>query len=280
MSSASPRLSQTIIERTRLMGVVNVTPDSFSDGGHFFNVESAVAHAHQLVEEGAHLLDLGAESSRPGSNSVSVSEELGRLLPVLQAVGGRIAIPISIDTTKPEVADAALRMGASMINDITGGTDPRMLEVVSRHGASLVIMHMRGNPRTMQDDTAYRDVVAEVSEFLQERVADARRAGIEDILIDPGIGFGKDSLQNLELLRRLGEFRQLGCAILVGPSRKRFLGKITGCREAAVRLPESIGAVCAAAMNGANYVRVHDVAQCHRALAIVDAIRGVPWTEF
>ena len=267
-----------MIEHTRIMGVVNVTPDSFSDGGHYFSLESAVAHALRLVEEGADLLDLGAESSRPGAYPISASEELGRLRPILQALAGRIPIPISVDTTKPEIADAALRLGASMINDITGGTDPGMLEVVSRHGASLVIMHMRANPRTMQDDTAYRDVVAEVSQFLQGRVEAARRAGIRDIVIDPGIGFGKDSMQNLELLRRLGEFRQLGCPILVGPSRKAFLGKITGCREAAARLPESIGAVCAAAMSGANYVRVHDVAECHRALAIVDAIRGVPWT--
>ena len=206
-----------MIEHTRIMGVVNVTPDSFSDGGHYFSLESAVAHALRLVEEGADLLDLGAESSRPGAYPISASEELGRLRPILQALAGRIPIPISVDTTKPEIADAALRLGASMINDITGGTDPGMLEVVSRHGASLVIMHMRANPRTMQDDTAYRDVVAEVSQFLQGRVE-------------------------------------------------------------AARLPESIGAVCAAAMSGANYVRVHDVAECHRALAIVDAIRGVPWT--
>ena len=206
-----------MIEHTRIMGVVNVTPDSFSDGGHYFSLESAVAHALRLVEEGADLLDLGAESSRPGAYPISASEELGRLRPILQALAGRIPIPISVDTTKPEIADAAIRLGASMINDITGGTDPGMLEVVSRHGASLVIMHMRANPRTMQDDTAYRDVVAEVSQFLQGRVE-------------------------------------------------------------AARLPESIGAVCAAAMSGANYVRVHDVAECHRALAIVDAIRGVPWT--
>jgi len=260
------------------MGVLNVTPDSFSDGGHFYTVETAVAHAFRMVEEGADLLDLGAESSRPGALPISATEELGRLRPILEALAGRIPIPLSVDTTKPDIADAALQMGASIINDITGGTDPQMLEVVRRHGASLVIMHMRAKPRTMQDDTAYVDVVAEVSQFLQGRVAAARQAGINDIVIDPGIGFGKDAVQNLELLRRLGEFRRIGCPILVGPSRKAFLGKITGCREAAERLPESIGAVCAAAMSGANYVRVHDVAECHRALAVVDAIRGVPWT--
>ncbi len=263
--------------RTRIMGVVNVTPDSFSDGGRFLALESAVAHALRLVEEGADILDLGAESSRPGSEPISSEEELRRLRPVLQALAGRVPVRISIDTTKPEVAEAALSLGATMVNDITAAADCHMLEVVRKHGASLVLMHIRGTPRTMQRETAYNDVVTDVGNFLAERVASARQLGIDEILIDPGIGFGKNTGQNLELLRRLGEFRRIGCPILIGASRKSFLGTITGCKDPSARLPESIGAVCAAVMNGAEYVRVHDVAECRRALAIVDAVRGAPW---
>ena len=264
--------------RTRIMGVVNVTPDSFSDGGRFLALESAVAHALRLVEEGADILDLGAESSRPGSEPISSEEELRRLRPVLLALAGRVPVRISIDTTKPEVAEAALSLGATMVNDITAAADCHMLEVVRKHGASLVLMHIRGTPRTMQRETAYNDVVTDVGNFLAERVASARQLGIDEILIDPGIGFGKNTGQNLELLRRLGEFRRIGCPILIGASRKSFLGTITGCKDPSARLPESIGAVCAAVMNGAEYVRVHDVAECRRALAIVDAVRGAPWT--
>jgi dihydropteroate synthase len=260
------------------MGVVNVTPDSFSDGGRFLSVEAAIAHALRLVNEGANILDLGAESSRPGSESISAEEEIHRLRPVLQGLAGCVTARISVDTTKAEVAAEALNLGATMVNDITAASDPDMLEVVRKHGAALVLMHMRGTPRTMQQDTTYEDVVNEVRQFLSERVAAARRAGIGEILIDPGIGFGKSVQQNVTLLQRLSEFRSVGCPILVGPSRKSFLGAISGCRDAASRVPESIGAACAAAMAGAEYVRVHDVAECRRAISIVDAVRGVQWT--
>jgi dihydropteroate synthase len=260
------------------MGVVNVTPDSFSDGGQFLAIESAVAQALRLADEGADILDLGAESTRPRSESVPAEEELRRLRPVLEALVGRVKVPISVDTSKPEVAAAVLALGAKMINDITGAIAPGMLDVVRQHGASLVVMHMRGTPKTMQDDTKYEDVVAEVGLFLKQRVDAARQAGIVDVWIDPGIGFGKNIEQNLELIRRLNDFRPLGCPILVGASRKSFLGRITGCGEASQRLPESIGAACAAAMSGADCVRVHDVAECRRALAIVDAVRGASWT--
>jgi dihydropteroate synthase len=260
------------------MGVVNVTPDSFSDGGRFLSAEAAIAQALRLVDEGADIVDLGAESSRPGSEPIPAEEEIRRLRQVLKGLAGRVTARISVDTTKAEVAAEALNLGATMVNDITAASDADMMEVVQKHCGALVLMHMRGTPRTMQQDTTYVDVVNEVRQFLSERVAAARHAGIREILVDPGIGFGKSVQQNVELLQRLGEFRSLGCPILVGPSRKSFLGAISGCRDAASRLPESLGAVCAAVMAGAEYVRVHDVAECRRALAIVDAVRGVQWT--
>jgi dihydropteroate synthase len=255
------------------MGIVNVTPDSFSDGGRYFDSRSALAHALGLIEEGADILDIGGESSRPGSDAVSIEEELRRLVPVVQALAGVCGVPLSIDTTKPEVAEECLRLGARIVNDIAGLSDPEMMRVTVRHNASAVIMHMRGTPKTMQSEPVYEDVIGEVKQFLAERVSAARAAGVDDISVDPGIGFGKTAAHNFEILRRLDEFHSIGCPVLVGPSRKSFLGSLKGQREAGGRLEGTLAAVVISAMKGASVVRVHDVAACRRALQVADAVR-------
>ena len=247
-------------DHTLIMGIVNVTPDSFSDGGRYLNPDSALTHAWNLIGEGADMLDLGGESSRPGADPVSVEEELRRVVPVVQALAGVCGVPLSIDTTKPEVAEECLRLGARIVNDINGLSDPGMLRVTARHAAAAIIMHMRGTPKTMQSAPAYQDVIAELQAFLAGRVAAAQAAGVTDIAIDPGLGFGKTTAHNYEILRRLDEFRGIGCPILVGPSRKAFLNASDGSRGASERLPETLAAVVIAAMNGAAMVRVHDVA--------------------
>ena len=255
------------------MGVVNVTPDSFSDGGRFLDPIAAIAHAHKLIEEGADLVDLGAESSRPGAAAlVSPDEELRRLLPVLQALRDA-PVPVSVDTIKPEVMRAALAEGASMINDINAMRSPGAFAAVAASGAAVCLMHMQGTPGTMQQQPNYGDVVAEVQAFLQERVRAARDAGIapERITIDPGFGFGKTLEHNLELLRRLREFAALGAPLLAGWSRKSSLGKITG-KPAGDRLAASIAAALIAAQNGARILRVHDVAATRDALAVLAAV--------
>ncbi len=255
------------------MGVVNVTPDSFSDGGRFLDPIAAIAHAHKLIEEGADLVDLGAESSRPGAAAVvSPEEELRRLLPVLQGLRDA-PVPVSVDTIKPEVMHAALAEGASMINDINAMRSPGAFAAVAASGAAVCLMHMQGTPGTMQQHPSYGDVVAEVQAFLQERVRAARDAGIapERIAIDPGFGFGKTLEHNLELLRHLREFAALGAPVLAGWSRKSSLGTITG-RPAGERLAASIAAALIAAQNGARILRVHDVAATRDALAVLMAV--------
>ena len=255
------------------MGVVNVTPDSFSDGGRFLDPIAAIAHAHKLIEEGADLVDLGAESSRPGAAAlVSPDEELRRLLPVLQKLRDA-PVPVSVDTIKPEVMRAALAEGASMINDINAMRSPGAFAAVAASGAAVCLMHMQGTPGTMQQQPNYGDVVAEVQAFLQERVRAARDAGIapERITIDPGFGFGKTLEHNLELLRHLREFAALGAPLLAGWSRKSSLGKITG-KPAGDRLAASIAAALIAAQNGARILRVHDVAATRDALAVLAAV--------
>jgi len=261
------------LERPLIMGVVNVTPDSFSDGGRFLDPAAAVAHARQMIEQGADLVDLGAESSRPGAAAVvSAEEELRRLLPVLRALRDA-PVPVSVDTTKPEVMHAALAEGASMINDINALRAPGALAAVAAADAAVCLMHMQGTPGTMQQHPTYDDVVAEVNAFLLERVRAARAAGIalERIVIDPGFGFGKTLEHNLELLRRLREFDALGVAVLAGWSRKSSLGKITG-KPADDRLAASIAAALIAAQNGAGILRVHDVAATRDALAVLAAV--------
>jgi dihydropteroate synthase len=261
------------LHRPLIMGVVNVTPDSFSDGGRFFEPAAAIAHAHQLIEEGADLVDLGAESSRPGAVAVvAAEEELRRLLPVLQGLRDA-PVPVSVDTIKPEVMRAALAEGATMINDINALRAPGAVAAVAAADAAVCLMHMQGTPGTMQQHPSYDDVVAEVKAFLLERVRTARDAGIapDSIVIDPGFGFGKTLEHNLELLRHLREFEALGVPLLAGWSRKSSLGKITG-RPAGERLGASVAAAIIAAQNGARILRVHDVAATRDALAVLGAV--------
>ena len=258
--------------RTLIMGVLNVTPDSFSDGGRFLDPDRAVEHARRMVADGADIIDIGGQSTRPGSDPVTQEEELRRVRPVLDKLAGRINAPISVDTFEPKVAEACLELGAVAINDVTGFRNPAMIEVAARHKAPVVLMHMRGMPKTMQHDISYRDVVADLKAFFAGRVAEIRKKGVQEIMIDPGIGFGKNAEHNLEILKRLSEFKELGLPILIGPSRKSFLGKITG-DPTGQRLEGTLAAVSVAVMNGAGAVRVHDVKACKRAVQVVDAVR-------
>ena len=255
------------------MGVLNVTPDSFSDGGRFWRAEDAVRQGVRMAEEGADILDVGGESSRPGSDPVSAEEELERVAPVLEALAREVDVRLSIDTYKPSVAEACLGLGATLVNDITGLDDPEMIRVTAEHGAGAVAMHMRGRPKTMQQDVAYDDVVAEVRVFLGERAARAREAGVAEVIVDPGIGFGKTAAHNFEILRRLDEIASLGFPLLVGPSRKSFLGSLPSALPASERLEGTLAAVAVSVMNGASIVRVHDVREAKRVVEVVDAIR-------
>jgi dihydropteroate synthase len=264
-----------MLDRPLVAGVVNVTPDSFSDGGRFFETGAAVDHACRLVEEGADIVDVGAESSRPGADvSVTPEEEWHRLLPVLKALRD-LPVPISVDTVKAEVMRRAIVEGASMVNDINALRAPGALEAVAASDAGVCLMHMQGEPRTMQREPRYGDVVAEVRAFLAERVAAAEASGIarERILIDPGFGFGKTIEHNFELLRNLHRFAELGLPVMAGWSRKSTLGAITG-RKAGERLAASLAAALLAVQRGATIVRVHDVAATRDALAVLAAMDG------
>jgi len=254
------------------MGIVNVTPDSFSDGGRYIEPVQAVAHARQLVEEGADILDVGGESSRPGAQSVSTDEELHRVLPVVEGLAG-LGVPLSIDTVKSEVMRRAVAAGAAIINDIAALQAPGALEAAAESGAAVCLMHMQGEPRTMQADPRYQDVVAEVHGFLAQRVAAAQAAGIarERIIVDPGFGFGKRLAHNLALLRQLHRFGDLGACVLAGLSRKSMLGEIAG-RKVSQRDTASVVAALLAARNGARILRVHDVAATKDALAVWMAV--------
>lgn len=261
--------------RTALVGILNVTPDSFSDGGRYLDPEKAIARGLGLAEEGADLIDIGGESSRPGARPVSVEEELERVLPVVRSLRRAVSIPLSIDTCKAQVARAALDEGVDLINDISAlRFDPGMVSVIAAEKVPVVLMHMQGTPRTMQEKPHYRDVVEEVKGFLGERVEFALERGIrpQDVVVDPGIGFGKDLEHNLALLRGLSSLVSLGCPVLVGPSRKTFIGKIleAGPEE---RLEGSLAAAVAAVLAGANMIRMHDVREARRAVAIADALR-------
>ncbi|RYZ44149.1 MAG: dihydropteroate synthase [Myxococcaceae bacterium] len=263
--------------RTYVMGVVNVTPDSFSDGGRFPDAASAVEHGVALAEAGADILDVGGESTRPGSLPVSAEEELARVLQVVEGLRARTSVPISVDTMKASVATEVLKAGAHLINDVTGfHFDPALPGVVAAAGAACCLMHTQGMPRSMQQAPHYEDVVSEVMEYLEQGVLQALLAGIprERILLDPGIGFGKTLEHNLFLLRRLEELRGLGQPLLVGTSRKSFLGTLAGGRAPTERLAATLGSVAAmAVMGGADVVRVHDVTEARDALAVADAIR-------
>jgi dihydropteroate synthase len=267
--------------RTLIMGVLNVTPDSFSDGGKYASVESAAAHGRRMIDEGADIIDIGGESTRPkglyggGAAAVTAKEELARILPVVKELRRAGDCVLSVDTYKAEVAEEAILAGADLINDISGMTfDSRMSAVVAHHRSAIVIMHIQGTPETMQVDPQYENVVLEVKQALAERVAEARAAGIGTVIIDPGFGFGKNYHHNLLLLKHLGEFNDLGCPILVGTSRKGFIGTATNS-PIDDRLDGTSATVAIAIMNGANIVRVHDVRQMKRVAMMTDAVLHV-----
>jgi dihydropteroate synthase len=261
-------------ERSLVMGILNVTPDSFSEGGRFVDADDATKHATSMVADGTDIVDVGGESTRPGSDPVPAGEELKRVLPVIERLVEAIPdVPISIDTRKAEVAARALEAGATIVNDVSAGADPAMFDVVRERDAAIVLMHMKGDPKTMQEAPTYDDVVGEVHEFLRERIEAAVFAGIDAgrIAIDPGIGFGKDLGHNLELIRRVDAFLDLGRPVLVGPSRKRFIGTILDLPEDQ-RVEGTIGAVAWMVARGAHVVRVHDVREVARAVRVIDAI--------
>ncbi len=261
------------------MGIVNVTPDSFSDGGRYLDPARAVAHGEEMAREGADIIDIGGESTRPGARPVSAEEEMERVLPVIHRLRGKVSIPISIDTMKAAVARAALDEGADLVNDISAlRFDPAMAPLVAAEKVPVALMHMQGTPQTMQQDPFYEDVVEEVKAFLQSRIQFALEAGVdrERIIVDPGIGFGKNVDHNLALLRGLSALTALGRPVLVGTSRKTFIGKLleSGPEE---RLEGSLAAAVAAVLAGANVIRVHDVKEAARAVRIADALRfGAP----
>jgi dihydropteroate synthase len=260
--------------RPLVMGILNVTPDSFSDGGKWFDHSTAIAHGMKLVEDGADILDIGGESTRPGAAPVAVDDELQRVVPVVAELAKRVSIPISIDTMKPEVARAALEAGAAIINDVSGFRDPRMIEVARHARAGCVVMHMRGDPTTMQQNPVYDDAVAEVTGYLEERLLALGESGIpaEAVCLDPGIGFGKTQRHNLELLANLDRVAALGRPVCLGVSRKGVLGTICG-RARDERDPASLAVACFAAARGAAHIlRVHEVRSARDAAILLEAI--------
>lgn len=261
-------------DKPLIMGILNVTPDSFSDSGKYFSVEAAVERSKQLVSEGADILDIGGESTRPGSNPVPADEELQRVIPVIKALSRQICIPLSIDTYKPRVAEQALLAGAAMVNDITGLHSGEMIAIIAKHKVPVVIMHMQGTPQQMQANPHYKNVVKEVYEFLKQQMNLATKHGINQIIVDPGIGFGKTLEHNLELLKHLKVFTGLRRPLLVGTSRKSFIGKITNA-DIDQRLEGTLASNIWVLLNGANILRVHDVKEHKRALDVLQRIRRV-----
>jgi dihydropteroate synthase len=258
--------------RTLVMGVLNVTPDSFSDGGQYFDPEAAVRRGLEMASDGADLVDVGGESTRPGSDPVTAAEERDRVVPVVKRLAAELPeVPISIDTRKAEVAEAALDAGATIVNDVSAGRDPRMFEVA--RGAGLVLMHMLGDPKTMQDAPHYDDVVGEVRAFLRERIESAVAAGIDRaaLCVDPGLGFGKTAEDSMRLMKQIDAFLELDRPVLVGPSRKSFIGGVLGA-DVEDRLEGTAGAVAYMVSRGAHIVRVHDVREIARVVRVVDAI--------
>ena len=266
------------LDRTRVMGIVNVTPDSFSDGGDHASTDAAVAHALKLAAEGADLLDVGGESTRPGAQEVSLEEELRRVVPVIERLARQTGLPISVDTCKPEVMRAAVQAGAGMINDVCALRREGALDTAAALGVPVVLMHMLGEPRSMQEDPRYDDVVAQVHRFLAERIFAAELAGIpkKHLVADPGFGFGKTTAHNLELLAGLERLAELGVPVLAGLSRKRSIGELTGRQAPAERVAGSVAAHLLAAQRGARIVRVHDVAATVDALKVWEAVAAVP----
>jgi dihydropteroate synthase len=262
-------------QRTYLMGVLNVTPDSFSDGGEFNTTSAALAQAQALVAAGADIIDVGGQSTRPGSEQISLVEELQRVLSVLQVLRPEISVPISVDTTRTDVAKAAVEIGADMINDISGGTfDSEMLPTVASLNVPIVLMHIRGTPQTMQQMTDYQDLMGEISSFFARQIAAATAVGIDQskIIIDPGIGFAKNYEQNIEIFRQLRSLKKLDCPILVGASRKSFIGRILNQPDPKARVWGTAAACCAAIFNGADILRVHDVKEMRDVSLVADAL--------
>jgi dihydropteroate synthase len=257
--------------RTLIMGVLNVTPDSFSDGGLHRDAAEAIDHAKRLVEDGADMIDVGGESTRPGAAPVSTDEELARVITVIESITATLGVPVSIDTRNAEVARRAIEAGAVMINDVTGLRSDAMLDAVRDTGAAVTIMHMKGTPQTMATSNQYDDMLAEIATYLVAQAERAVAAGAPTVIIDPGIGFAKDTRQNLELLNNLNAFTGLGYPLLVGPSRKRFIGELTDA-TAGDRIPGTIAAVVKCVQAGVDIVRVHDVAACKQAITIAEAI--------
>jgi dihydropteroate synthase len=258
--------------KTFVMGILNVTPDSFSDGGRFFNADAAIEHARKMVKDGADIIDVGGESTRPGSQSITAEEELKRVLPVIKEVS-KMDVIVSIDSYKPEVAFKAVEAGALMLNDVYALRSRGMAEFAASQSIPVVLMHMQGSPKNMQENPQYKDVVDEINQFFGERISFAVDNGIrrENIILDPGIGFGKKLEHNLEIIRRLGEFKKHGCPLMVGPSRKSFIGQILDL-PSSERLEGTLAAVSACVLNGADIVRVHDVKEAVRAVKVADAI--------
>ena len=267
------RDGEIVLDHTVLMGIVNVTPDSFSDGGTFLDPRRAVEHVMSLVDQGAELLDVGGESTRPGADPVAAEEEWRRVEPVLKLIRPKTDARVSIDTYKPDIAAKAIALGADMVNDVTGLRDERMIRLVARERVAAIAMHMKGEPKTMQRGPTYHDVVSEVYSFLEKRTAKAIAEGIprEALVVDPGLGFGKRPEHNTEILRRLGELRPLGFPILVGASRKSFLGESDG-GPPNERLEASVASAVLAVHSGADLLRVHDVAATAKAIRIADAV--------
>lgn len=262
-------------QRTYLMGVLNVTPDSFSDGGKFNTTTAALAQAQAMVAGGADIIDVGGQSTRPGAEQITLAEELERVLSVVQVLRKEIPVPISVDTTRAAVAKAAVEVGADIVNDISGGTfDLEMLSTVANIGVPIILMHIRGNPQTMAQFADYQNLIQEIYSFLAKQIAAATAAGIDQgkIIIDPGIGFAKNYEQNLEIFRRLSQLRQLNCPILVGPSRKSFIGRILNQPDPKARVWGTAAACCAAIFNGADILRVHDVKEMCDVSLVADAI--------
>ncbi len=262
-------------ERTYIMGILNITPDSFSDGGEFYNLNAALLQGKRMVAEGADIIDVGGQSTRPGATQISLQEELSRVIPVITALRHEVSVPISIDTTRAEVVKKAIAAGADLVNDISGGTfDAEMFPTVATLKVPIVLMHIRGTPQTMQTLTNYEDLVRDIYQWLSERIEAACAAGIERwrLIIDPGIGFAKTKEQNLELLRRLGEFRSLGVPILVGPSRKSFIGHVLNRPEPKERVWGTAAACCRAIAAGADLLRVHDVASMYDVCRMADTL--------
>lgn len=259
---------------TKVMGVLNVTPDSFSDGGRFETLEAAVSHAQALLAAGAFILDIGGESTRPGAEPVTRDEEIDRVLPLIRRLAGSTDTLLSIDTTKPEVAAAALEAGARLVNDVSGLKNPELRAVCRDFGAPAILMHMRGEPRTMQENSHYEDMVSEVAQFLKNQADLALEEGVPSVVIDPGFGFGKTLAHNLELVRCFKRFTELGHPAMLGASRKASIGKLTGVRNAALRVPGSLALHLYAALQGAALVRAHDVAEHVQALKVWEALYG------